>query len=119
MPRKKYCVANWKMNFTQSEIHTFITQWKSMYSHRPHVKSILCPSFSEIGIAVSLLNDSKTEVGAQNVCQKKKGAFTGEVSCSMLKEIGCEWVIIGHSERRNIFNETNIIYNLNSKSLLL
>jgi len=95
------------MNFTYSEICTFIKEWKKIYSHSPNIKTIVCPSFTCLGITASLLEDSETEVGAQNVCQRNRGAFTGEVSVSMLKEIGCEWVIIGHSERRIIYNETN------------
>ena len=109
MSRSKYCIANWKMNFTQSHIRSFISRWKSKNIAESHVKTIFCPSFTDINITAELLRDSVTEIGAQNVCYESKGAFTGEVSCTMLKEVECKWVIIGHSERRTIFNETDKI----------
>ena len=118
MFREKYCIANWKMNFTQSHIRSFISKWKSKKVAESHVKTIFCPSFTDINITAELLRDSRTEIGAQNVCYKSNGAFTGEVSCPMLKEVECKWVIIGHSERRSIFNETDKIIQEKLKIIL-
>ena len=109
MFRENFCIANWKMNFTQSHIRSFISKWENKKVSESHVKTIFCPSFTDINITAELLKDSDTEIGAQNVCYESSGAFTGEVSCTMLKEVKCKWVIIGHSERRTIFNETDKI----------
>ena len=107
MHRRKYCVANWKMNFAQSDIKSFIIQWNNKNLNQSQVKTIFCPPFTDINSTAVLLQNSASEIGAQNVCYESKGAFTGEVSSAMLKEAGCKWVIIGHSERRSIFGETN------------
>ena len=118
MLREKYCIANWKMNFNQSDIRSFISKWKSKKVAESHVKTIFCPSFTDINITAELLKNSETEIGAQNVCYESRGAFTGEVSCTMLKEVECHWVIIGHSERRTIFNETDKIIQEKLKIIL-
>ena len=109
MYREKYCVANWKMNFTQSDIKSFIINWSEKKIVLSKVNVILCPSFTSINFTYELLLDSKIEIGAQNVSHETNGAFTGEISCNMLKDIGCYWVIIGHSERRTNFNEIDKI----------
>ena len=107
MYRKQYCVANWKMNFTISDVKLFMSEWKNKNLNNSHIETIFCPSFTELNTTAGLLQNSNTKLGAQNVYYESKGAFTGEVSCRMLKEIGCEWVIIGHSERRSMLGETD------------
>ncbi len=107
MRRTKYCIANWKMNFNISDIKSFLENWNSINTINNDVKTIFCPSFTELNTTAELLINSKSEFGAQNVFYETNGAYTGEISCSMLKDIGCQWVIIGHSERRSIFGETN------------
>lgn len=68
---------------------------------------VLCPPFTSLSIVSSVLEDSKTHLGAQNMFYEDDGAFTGEISAGMLKSVGCEYVILGHSERRQYFGETN------------
>ena len=107
MLRTRFCVANWKMNFNCTDTKSFLESWNNKELNNKEVKTIFCPSFTEMNTGVEILQYSDSEIGAQNVFYESNGAYTGEVSCSMLKNIGCQWVIIGHSERRSIFSETD------------
>ena len=107
MLRTRYCIANWKMNFTLFDAERFLAEWKNKTLNNPHIKTIFCPSFTELFAIADILKTSSSQLGAQNVFYESSGAFTGEISCSMLKEAGCQWVIIGHSERRLVLGETD------------
>ena len=112
MPRQKYCVANWKMNFTISNSVEFIHNWKNKTLNNNSIKTIFCPSFTALNSVSGLIQNHNFSLGAQNVYFEKSGAFTGEISGEMLQEAGCEYVILGHSERRHILGESGGDINL-------
>ena len=95
------------MNFNSSDTKSFLENWEKKDLNNKEVKTIFCPSFTDLNTTAELLQNSVSELGAQNVYYESNGAYTGEISCKMLKDLGCNWVIIGHSERRAIFGETD------------
>ena len=107
----RYCIANWKMNKTIQESCEFLKELNKKNLQITKSKIILCPSFVSLNLVKDHLLDNVVELGAQNVHQQERGAYTGEISISMLKEIECEWVILGHSERRQYFLEEDVIVN--------
>ena len=119
MHRTRYCIANWKMNFTLSDAEYFLSRWKNKALNNPHIKTIFCPSFTELFAIADILKTSSSQLGAQNVFYESSGAFTGEISCAMLKEAACQWVIIGHSERRSVLGETDEMIHQKLHQLLI
>jgi len=107
MSRKKIVAGNWKMNMTQDQSINLISELNQITSDDVEIK--IAPSFTNLSKAILMLENSKIEVIAQNVHFEERGAFTGEVSVEMLKSIGVSNIIIGHSERRKYFNETDIV----------
>ena len=102
---KYYCIANWKMNFNTLDAIKFIDDLIKNNLQNSKTKIILCPSFVSLKEVREKISDYMIELGAQNIHHSDKGAFTGEISANMLKEIECKWVILGHSERRQYFND--------------
>jgi len=118
--RKKLVAGNWKMNktfLTSKELITELIE-KLTKEDLEKVDVIICPPFTAIYSAKELIEGSGLKLGAQNVFHKDDGAFTGEISASMLKSLNCNYVIIGHSERRQFFNETNHLINLKVKNAI-
>jgi triosephosphate isomerase len=117
--RKKVIAGNWKMNNDLSESQNLISKLISGLSNeKVNCDVIVCPPFTSLSEANSLLKKSIIKLGAQNMYFEENGAFTGEISASMLKNTGCEYVILGHSERRTIFGETDQVINKKIKKAL-
>lgn len=105
--RKNIVAGNWKMNNDLSETQELLSELKLQLVKEPEATVMVAPAFTNLYTAFETLKDTPVEVVAQNMHQNKSGAFTGEVSAPMLKSIGINTVILGHSERRAYFHETN------------
>lgn len=108
---QKLIAANWKMNKTANEAVSFINEFKKLIKDIKNVEIVICPPFTILNETKKLIKGSKIKLGAQNMHFDNYGAFTGEISPLMLKDIGCEYVILGHSERREFFNEDDNLIN--------
>ena len=109
--RKTIIAGNWKMNKTASETRAFADELKSLLPKTKWCDVVVCVPSADLSTAVRAFKDSRIAVGAQNVYFEKSGAYTGEVSADMLADLGVKYVIIGHSERRALFGETDSIVN--------
>ncbi len=107
MTRKKLIAANWKMYKTPEQTTTFFSEFLPMVASHTRDEIVVCPPFVDLHAAVAAAAGSNVAVGAQNMHWEREGAFTGEVSPGMLTAIKVTHVIIGHSERREYFNETD------------
>ena len=98
--------GNWKMYKTAAQTAAFFEQFRPLVEKSDQCDIVICPPFVNVPAAVEAAQGSRIEVGGQNLYWAKEGAYTGEVSAPMLVAAGCQWVIIGHSERRQYFGET-------------
>src|ERR1700743_3382470 len=105
--RTKLIAANWKMYKTPEQTSAFFNDFLSMVSGHSRDEIVVCPPFVDLQTAVTAAAGSNVAIGAQNLHWEKEGAFTGEISAGMLTAIQVTHVIIGHSERRQYFNETD------------
>lgn len=115
--RKAVIAGNWKMNNTPSQTTALINEMKPLVADAD-CEVVLCVPYIDIPAAVEAAKGSNIKIGAENVHFKASGAYTGEVSTDMLKEAGVEYVVIGHSERRTYFGETDQTVNLRSLAAL-
>lgn len=113
--RRKVIAGNWKMNMLPNEAIDYIQKFQDLVKDTEH-EVILCVPYTDLFYCLMNAQDTNIHIGAQNMHFEEKGAFTGEVSPAMLKSINCEYVIIGHSERRQYYNETDETVNKKLKA---
>ena len=109
--RKTIIAGNWKMNKTPSETKAFAEEFKALLPKTKWCDVVVCVPLVDVPAAVRAFKDSRVAVGAENIYFEKSGAYTGEVSAEMLADIDVRYVIVGHSERRQYFGETDIVVN--------
>jgi triosephosphate isomerase len=114
--RIPFIAGNWKMFKTKAEAKAFAEEFKALYKDT-EVKTAICAPFTQLDTLKEAFAGTEIGVGAQNVHFEDEGAFTGEISLPMLKEIGVDYCVIGHSERRQYFNETDETCNLKLKKI--
>jgi triosephosphate isomerase len=105
--RRQFIAGNWKMNLDRAGAVALATEIAGRAENFPGVDLAVCPPFVYLEAVRGALGNSSVGLGAQNMYHLASGAFTGEVSPTMLKDVGCRYVILGHSERRHVFNESN------------
>lgn len=115
--RKKVIAGNWKMNKDVFETADLINSLKSSLPNTD-AEVIVCPPYTSLVVAQQLLKGTRIHLGAQDVSVHDDGAYTGEISIKMLQSVGCEYVIVGHSERRQYFRESNELINQKAKKVL-
>jgi len=118
MARKKLIAANWKMYKTPDQTSEFFRNFLPLVWEQTRDEIAICPPYLDIAAAVDAAKDSSVGIGAQNMFWEKEGAYTGEISTAMILAAGCKYVIIGHSERRQYFGETDDTVNKKLKVAL-
>jgi triosephosphate isomerase len=118
MKKRPLIAGNWKMYKTASEAVTLVQTMKAAAHLVSNVVIVICPPFTALSEVSKVLKDTAIELGAQNMYSAPEGAFTGEISPVMLKESGCRYVILGHSERRQYFKEDDILIHEKVKTAL-
>jgi len=116
--RRPVIAGNWKMYKTQAEARAFFDAFRPLVAESKHCDIVVAPPFTALLVAAEAARGSAIAIAAQNLHGRPEGAFTGEVSARMLVEAGCTAVIIGHSERRQYFNETDQTVHLKTKAAL-
>ena len=109
--RKPFIAGNWKMNKTIGEACSLANELKRELADIDSCDIAICPPFTALSAVNDIISSSNIALGAQNLFWEKEGAFTGEISPAMIKDCGCKYVIIGHSERRKYFSESGEIIN--------
>jgi triosephosphate isomerase len=115
--RKTIIAGNWKMNKTPAEATALLEELKPLVADAKS-EVVACVPFVDLGIAIEAARDTNIKIGAQNCHWEESGAYTGEISAAMLKDIGVDYVVIGHSERRQYFGETEETVNKRVKAAL-
>ena len=105
--RKPLIAGNWKMNKTITESISLVKELVDFVKEYQKTEIVICPPFTSLWVTREIIQDTNILLGAQNMYFQNEGAYTGEISANMLKNIGCDYVILGHSERREYFNESS------------
>lgn len=116
--RKPFIAANWKMNKTVGETRAFLDEFIPLVRDAADTDIVVAPPFTSLPAAAALVRGSNVQLSAQDIFYEDKGAYTGEISPLMLADVGCVQVIVGHSERRQYFEETDEILNKKAKAAL-
>ena len=116
--RKTVIAGNWKMNMTATETKKFAEEIKKIMPRAKWCETLICVPACNISTAMKAFKDLRISVGAENVYFEEKGAYTGEISAEMLKDLGVKYVIIGHSERRQYFGDTDVTVNKRTRAAL-
>jgi len=116
--RRPVIAGNWKMFKTIAETRAFLSAFLPLVSDVTHCEIVVAPPFTALATASAIAAGSRVAISAQDVYWEKEGAFTGEVSVSMLRDAGCTYTIIGHSERRQFFGETDSSVNMKVRAAL-
>ncbi|HWR22045.1 MAG TPA: triose-phosphate isomerase [Feifaniaceae bacterium] len=115
--RKPIIAGNWKMNMTPEEAKTLVTELIPLVKDAK-AEVVVCPPYVDLGVVQPIIANTNIKLGAQNIHWAAKGAFTGEISADMLKAFGVSYAIIGHSERRQYFGETDESVNARAKAAI-
>lgn len=118
MNRRKIVAGNWKMNMTQESGAALVNELKDKLKNIQKTEVVFCSPFTSLASISELVKNTSFSIGGQNLFWEEKGAYTGEISAEMLLSAGCKYVIIGHSERRAYFNETDETVNKKIKRAL-
>ena len=105
--RKPVMAGNWKMYKTPAETTAFFEKFRPLAGQAEHCEIVICPPFTNLAAAVEAAQGTRIRIGAQNIAWAKEGAFTGEISGPMIVAAGATYAIVGHSERRQYFAETD------------
>ena len=107
--RQPLVAGNWKMNGTLESVTALVEGVKAGMGSVSTAEVAVCPPFVYLDTVARLIQGTSIALGAQNVAKEERGAFTGEIAVSMLKDVGCNYVIVGHSERRTLYGETDAL----------
>lgn len=116
--RKPIIAGNWKMHNTGAQGVALVRELAKLTADAQNVDIVVCPTFTTLSTVASALAGTNIHMGAQNMHWEKKGAFTGEITAEMLRDVCCEYVLVGHSERRQYFAETDATVNNKVKAAL-
>ncbi|HMU74308.1 MAG TPA: triose-phosphate isomerase, partial [Elusimicrobiota bacterium] len=118
MPRRALMAGNWKMHKTIAESVDLVNALKTQAGSWPDRDVLVCPPFTALAAAAQAARGTAIQVGAQNMNDNLQGAFTGEISATMIKDTGATFVVLGHSERRQFYGETDALVNKKTKTAL-